>query len=190
MCWSSRQAASISFAAKMNGVAEQSDMQSVVSIAVVQQQLLASSHSSAVRIDDYISGRSEGLATSLTEEVRLSVVVDGTATIESNKAVAIGLVMTEIIINAIKHAFPRKRGGRIIVADRTAGSDWSLSVSDNGVGLSNPSMNDGRSWYATRARRLMRYGKLVRWEYLQRSLTCVTTACIASSLGQRRLAIS
>jgi two-component sensor histidine kinase len=203
MCWSSGQAASISFAEKMKGVAEQADMQSeevdprvdpemllrevqhrvanslqivasilslkartvkseearlhlrdasswVVSIAVVQQQLLASSHSSAVRIDDYISELSEGLAASLTEAVRLSVVVDGTATIESNKAVVIGLVMTELIINAIKYAFPSKRRGRIIVAYRTTGSDWSLSVSDNGVGLSNPSMNDGRSGYGTR----------------------------------------
>jgi chemotaxis protein methyltransferase CheR len=122
----------------------------VLSIAAVQRQLLTSRHSSAIRIDDYLSELSEGLAASLAERVRLSVVVDGTATIESNKAVAIGLVMTELIINALKHAFPRKRRGTIIVAYRTTGPDWSLSVSDDGVGLANPSMNAGRSGYGTR----------------------------------------
>jgi two-component sensor histidine kinase len=122
----------------------------VLATAVVQRQLLASGCSSTIRIDDYLSELSQALAVSLTEKVRLSVLVDGTAAIESNKAVGIGLVMTELIINAIKHAFPRKRRGRINVAYKTAGSDWSLSVSDNGVGLSNPSLNDDPSGYGSR----------------------------------------
>jgi len=122
----------------------------VLCIAAVQRQLLASSYSSTIQIDDYLSELSQGLAMSFTEMVELSVLVDGTAAIDSNKAVAIGLVMTELIINAIKHAFPRKQRGRIIVAYKTARSDWSLSVSDDGVGLSNPSMNDGPSGYGTR----------------------------------------
>ena len=66
-----------------------------------------------IQIDDYLSELSERLATSLTEKVRLSVVVDGTAIVESNRAVAIGLIMTEPIINAIKHAFPPERRGEI-----------------------------------------------------------------------------
>jgi len=122
----------------------------VMWIAAVQRQLLASRHSSAIRIDEYLSELSEGLAASLTAKVKLSVFVDGTATLESNKAVKIGLVMTELIINAIKHAFPQKRRGRIIVAYNTAGSDWSLSVSDNGVGLPNPSRSGSHSGYGTR----------------------------------------
>jgi len=121
-----------------------------MSIAAVQRQLLASKHLGAIRIDDYLSELCEGLAASLTEKVGLAVVVDGTATIESNKAVAIGLVMTELIINALKHAFPQKQRGTISVAYQTKGLDWSLSVSDDGIGLANPSMNDGRSGYGTR----------------------------------------
>lgn len=122
----------------------------VLSIAAVQRQLLASGHSSTIRIDDYLSELSEGLAASLTEKVKFSVFVVGTAAIESNKAVTIGLVMTELIINAIKHAFPQNRRGRIVVAYNTVGSDWSLSVSDDGAGLPNPSMNGGHSGYGTR----------------------------------------
>jgi chemotaxis protein methyltransferase CheR len=122
----------------------------IISIAAVQRQLLASRHSGMIQIDDYLSELSEGLATSLTEKVGLSVVVDGTARIESNRAVAIGLIMTELIINAIKHAFPPERRGEIIVAYHAMESGWSLSVSDNGVGLPNPAINVGQSGYGTR----------------------------------------
>ena len=120
----------------------------VMSIAAVQRQLLASRQSSMIRIDDYLTELTEGLATSLTEKACLSVVVEGTATVESNKAVAIGLIMTELIINALKHAFPGDRRGRISVTYKTAGPDWSLSILDNGVGLS--STRGGHSGYGTR----------------------------------------
>lgn len=121
----------------------------VSSIAAVQQQLLLSRHAGMIQIDDYLSELSQRLATSLTENVRLSVVVDGAAKIESNAAVAIGLIMTKLIIDAIKHAFPPERRGEINVAYHTMESGWSLSVSDNGVGPSNPATNDGQSGYDT-----------------------------------------
>ncbi len=120
----------------------------VMSIAAVQRQLLVSRRSSMIRIDDYLAELSERLAASLTETACLSVVVESTAMIASNKAVAIGLVVTELIINALKHAFPRDRRGTISVTYKTVGPDWSLSVSDNGVGLS--SAHGGHSGCGTR----------------------------------------
>jgi two-component sensor histidine kinase len=121
----------------------------VISIAA-QRQLLGSRHAGMIQIDDYLSELNERFAASLTEKVRLFVVVDGAAKIESNRAVAIGLIMTELIINAVKHAFPPERHGDIVVAYHTMESGWSLSVSDNGVGLSTPAINTGQSGYGTR----------------------------------------
>ena len=44
-------------------------------------------------------------------------------------------VITELVLNAIKYAFPKEKdGARIQVSYETAGSDWKLTVSDNGVG--------------------------------------------------------
>ncbi len=103
-----------------------------------------------IRIDEYLSELSERRAASLTEKVRLSVVVDGTATMESNKAVAIGLMVTELIINALRHAFPRNRHGKITVACKMAGLKWSLSVTDDGVGLSNTLVNAIHTGYGTK----------------------------------------
>jgi chemotaxis protein methyltransferase CheR len=49
--------------------------------------------------------------------------------------VSIGLIVTELVMNALKHAFPKeKKDGAIVVSYRVADADWKLTVSDNGVG--------------------------------------------------------
>ncbi len=54
----------------------------------------------------------------------------------SEKAVSFGLVVTELVINALKHAFPPDaKTGRIVVGFEAKGEDWKLSVSDNGTGI-------------------------------------------------------
>ena len=56
-------------------------------------------------------------------------------TASSSQAVSIGLIVTELVINALKHAFPRDRSdGTVIVAYDVAASNWRLTVSDNGIG--------------------------------------------------------
>ena len=58
---------------------------------------------------------------------------DGTAT--SAEAVSIGLIVTELVINALKHAFVGdKAAGLIVVAYEVAETSWRLVVSDNGIG--------------------------------------------------------
>jgi two-component sensor histidine kinase len=44
------------------------------------------------------------------------------------------LIVTELVINALKHAFSSGETGEIAVSYDARGSDWRLSVSDNGVG--------------------------------------------------------
>jgi two-component sensor histidine kinase len=48
--------------------------------------------------------------------------------------VSIGLIVTERLINAVKHAFPAGRSGNIRVKYDVRGPEWRLSVSDDGVG--------------------------------------------------------
>ncbi len=43
--------------------------------------------------------------------------------------------MTELVINALKHAFLNDMFGKIIVDYRSAGPEWALKVSDDGVGM-------------------------------------------------------
>ena len=53
----------------------------------------------------------------------------------SRDAESLGLIVTELVINAIKHAFNgRTKDGQITVAFDVSGTDWKLSVTDNGIG--------------------------------------------------------
>jgi two-component sensor histidine kinase len=55
--------------------------------------------------------------------------------IPSAKAVSLGLIVTELVMNALKYAFPQTTpDALILVRYETAETDWSLAVSDNGAG--------------------------------------------------------
>jgi two-component system, sensor histidine kinase PdtaS len=47
---------------------------------------------------------------------------------------SVGLILTELVINALKHAFSSGETGEILVSYDAQGSGWRLSVSDNGTG--------------------------------------------------------
>jgi len=54
----------------------------------------------------------------------------------SSHAVSLGLIVTELVINALKHAFPGAKGdARVVVSYESAGGAWTLKVSDNGGGI-------------------------------------------------------
>jgi two-component sensor histidine kinase len=53
----------------------------------------------------------------------------------SSEAVSLGLIVTELVINALKHAFPSGETGEILVGYDAREFGWTLSVSDNGTGL-------------------------------------------------------
>ena len=49
------------------------------------------------------------------------------------------MIVTEAVINALKHAFPdAKPDSRIVVAYKLTASGWQLSIADNGVGKGDP----------------------------------------------------
>jgi PAS domain S-box-containing protein len=112
--------------------------QRVMSVAAVQQQLLASSHGEPIEIGPYLSRLCESLSASMTDENRpvLLKVQTESGTASSAEAVSIGLIVTELVINAFKHAFVGERANNsLVVAYEAAEKGWRLAVSDNGVGI-------------------------------------------------------
>ena len=111
--------------------------QRVMALAAVQEHLHASERHDEIEIGPYLSRLCESLAASMIGDRRpisLQVLVNG-ATAVSAKAVSLGLIVTELVINALKHAFPKDRqDGRVVVSYEIDGSDWKLVVSDNGIG--------------------------------------------------------
>jgi chemotaxis protein methyltransferase CheR len=109
----------------------------VMSVAAVQQQLLASSHGEPIEIGPYLSRLCETLAASMTDDSRpisLKVQAEG-GTATSAEAISIGLIVAELVINAFRHAFVGDDGaGLVVVAYEAAETSWRLTVSDNGIG--------------------------------------------------------
>ena len=110
--------------------------QRVMSVATVQEQLRGTGHGDRIEIGPYLMKLCDSLAKSMIGADRaIPVVVKADAgTALSSQAVSIGLIVTELLINAVKHAFPDSRSGTIRVTYAVAGSAWSLSVSDDGIG--------------------------------------------------------
>lgn len=106
----------------------------VMSVAAVQQLLQTTLGS--VEVGPYLTKLCNSLATSMIRNERLlSLKVEADATtVTSQEAVSLGLIVTELVINALKHAFPGDRGGDVAVVYRADAAGWTLSVEDNGVG--------------------------------------------------------
>ena len=112
--------------------------QRVMSVATVQEQLQASGLNESIEIGPYLTKLCDSLAKSMVGERRpLSVRVEATSgRAVSNEAVSLGLIVTELVINALKHAFPMNSAqGEIVVKYESKKSGWFLSVSDNGEGF-------------------------------------------------------
>jgi two-component sensor histidine kinase len=108
----------------------------VMSVADLQQQLAASTLGT-VHLGAYLAKLCDSISASMIadpEELVLEVVGED-AVVDAGVSVSLGLVVTELVINALKHGFPDGRAGRISVDYRTAGPGWTLSVSDTGVGM-------------------------------------------------------
>ena len=108
----------------------------VMSIAAVQRQLAASSQGD-VQLRPYFIELCKSLGASMIldpEEISIEVNVDDSSA-KANVSVSLGLIVTELVINALKHAFPAHRSGKIIVDYHSEKAGWSLSVSDDGVGI-------------------------------------------------------
>ncbi len=124
----------------------------VLSIAAVQKQLHASAAAGTIEIAPYLSQLCESLATSMiggTRPISLKVTAEG-GRASSRQAESLGLVVTELVMNALKHAFPdEKTKGQITVAYDMIGTNWKLAISDNGIGKSAGGFAQGKSGLGT-----------------------------------------
>jgi chemotaxis protein methyltransferase CheR len=109
----------------------------VISIAAVQEHLHSSGHADMIEIAPYLSKLCASLSESMIGESRLATleVFTDEGFVLSADAVSLGLIVTELVINALKYAFPDpSMAARVEVRYEVNGADWKLSVSDNGVG--------------------------------------------------------
>lgn len=124
----------------------------VLSVAAVQRHLHDTGAGKQVTVGTYLSKLCETLAQSMIGGSRpIAFRVDADAgTVASHQAVSIGLIVTELVMNALKHAFPAERpDAAILVTYKVADTDWKLTISDNGAGKPEPNKNQKKGGLGT-----------------------------------------
>jgi PAS domain S-box-containing protein len=110
--------------------------QRVKSMALIHEKLYQSEDFAHIDFSDYLTALTSDLSSAYYRpSVRL--VIDSSMTgVDITTAIPCGLIVNELVTNALKHAFPGEREGIITVNLRTndAGTHV-LSVSDDGVGF-------------------------------------------------------
>jgi two-component sensor histidine kinase len=86
-----------------------------------------------VFLDDLIADLR--VSTAYLRPVGLFVKAD-THMLSVNRAGAVGLIVNELVTNALKHAFPDDREGAVRVTFCRSGPDYLLVVADDGIGIS------------------------------------------------------
>jgi two-component sensor histidine kinase len=126
--------------------------QRVMSVAAVQQHLQITGRSATIEIDNYLTKLCETLAQSMIGDSRpISLKVEAeVGTVVSNQAVSIGLIVTELVMNCLKHAFPNeKKDAAIVVSYKVSDSAWKLAISDNGSGKPDLSASEKKGGLGT-----------------------------------------
>ena len=111
--------------------------QKIKSIAVLHERLLQTEELDAVSIDDFLNRVLKDIQVSF---YRPDLIVDAKREIlpvqlPSDVATYCGLIVNELVTNAIKHAFPSESKGEIVVRFLQEEGKFLLSVCDNGIGL-------------------------------------------------------
>jgi two-component sensor histidine kinase len=104
-------------------------------MAGIHENLYKSESLSAVNMGRQISSLCENLGQLDPQPHHIEIVADTEYLCCSiDVAVPLGVLANEIIINAVKHAFPDDRPGRIEVSFRQGWNGVALTVRDNGIG--------------------------------------------------------
>ena len=112
-------------------------IQRVKSMALIHEQIYRSKSLARINLAEYIRSfankllktyRPKGSTISLTiqaDEIYLAV----------DKSIPVALILNELIVNALKYAFPEKRCGDIWIKSHENTHEITLIIGDNGIGL-------------------------------------------------------
>lgn len=109
----------------------------VKSMAFVHETLYQTENFSRIDLERYLGRVCNSVETALKpsgSEIELNLETDGTE-LEMGKAIPLGLILNEVIVNAYKHAFPEMNKGNIRIRLFRENGSLYLNVQDNGVGL-------------------------------------------------------
>ncbi|MCE9650512.1 MAG: PAS domain-containing protein [Parvibaculum sp.] len=127
-------------AARQSNASVRADFENAIrrihTIADLHIRLYQDDWQGQVDVSVYLKGICSHLTEALLQKTQVRLDCDiSTLVLSVDQALPLGLIVNELVTNAIKYAFPANRQGRIVVRLRSRGRNVALAVLDNGTGL-------------------------------------------------------
>ena len=108
----------------------------VHSMGILHQKLYQSEHLAFIEMKNYFENLCINILDSYNESERIKVNVDmKELEMDVDTAVPLGLIVNELLTNALKYAFPKGESGNIELSlENLNEGNYQLKISDNGVG--------------------------------------------------------
>ncbi len=118
------------------------DARHAMAQAIAQVHTVADVHSGLqqtpdlrrIEVDEMLKGICNRVC-SLNPEVALHLDTQTDVRLDAERAIPLGLIVCELVTNALRHAFPVAKSGMLTLATRSSGEGLVVTVADNGVGM-------------------------------------------------------
>lgn len=107
----------------------------VLAIATVHKQLYLTGSLEEIEIDAFLKRLCESLKQTAPPQITALNVAAESATLRSDVAGGLGLLVAELVTNSFKYAYPAGASGAVSVEFKVTPAGWQLVVSDEGRGL-------------------------------------------------------
>lgn len=114
----------------------------IATMSLIHQNLYQTENFTSINFQDYLEDLISNVKHTFNESNVDYVIKTNQNSFDLDTAIPLGLIINELVCNALKHAFPSNLKGKIeIEINKMSDNTYELQIGDNGVGVSNEELN-------------------------------------------------